>query len=286
MKNLKTFSDFNSHVTENDLAIDTVVTTTNDPITSDVDTIINSLETLANELSEDIEQDDDIDEGAGDFIKSWFISKKAAKAQKKINKIKMNSADLDFAAMNAEGDKKKVLMDKSDAVKQQAIELQNLVDDKFAGKGKMVDARMQKEKIKGQLEIIKRTSGMEDDPGKKSDLRTKMGELNNKYAEEQQAIKDLEDKNKEAIDAERKRLQKDQESSQSEVSDSLVTRANALGLNELASEIESKLDWQIIEGTVLRAKYEKVIAKAEADMVLNESRYQINSVKDAFTRLM
>lgn len=285
MKNLKTFSDFNSRVTENDLAIDTVVTTANDPIRSDVDTIINSLETLANELSEDIEHDD-IDEGAGDFIKSWFISKKAAKAQKKINKIKMNSADLEFAAMNAEGDKKKVLMDKSDAVKQQAIELQNLVDDKFAGKGKMVDARMQKEKIKGQLEIIKRTSGMEDDPDKKSDLRTKMGELNNKYAEEQQAIKDLEDKNKEAIDAERKRLQKDQESSQAEVSDSLVTRANALGLNELASEIESKLDWQIIEGTVLRAKYEKVIAKAEADMVLNESRYQINSVKDAFTRLM
>lgn len=285
MKNLKTFSDFNSRVTENDLAIDTVVTTANDPIRSDVDTIINSLETLANELSEDIEHDD-IDEGAGDFIKSWFISKKAAKAQQKINKIKMNSADLEFAAMNAEGDKKKVLMDKSDAVKQQAIELQNLVDDKFAGKGKMVDARMQKEKIKGQLEIIKRTSGMEDDPDKKSDLRTKMGELNNKYAEEQQAIKDLEDKNKEAIDAERKRLQKDQESSQAEVSDSLVTRANALGLNELASEIESKLDWQIIEGTVLRAKYEKVIAKAEADMVLNESRYQINSVKDAFTRLM
>ena len=285
MKNLKTFSDFNSRVTENDLAIDTVVTTANDPIRSDVDTIINSLETLANELSEDIEHDD-IDEGAGDFIKSWFISKKAAKAQKKINKIKMNSADLEFAAMNAEGDKKKVLMDKSDAVKQQAIELQNLVDDKFAGKGKMVDARMQKEKIKGQLEIIKRTSGMEDDPDKKSDLRTKMGEHNNKYAEEQQAIKDLEDKNKEAIDAERKRLQKDQESSQAEVSDSLVTRANALGLNELASEIESKLDWQIIEGTVLRAKYEKVIAKAEADMVLNESRYQINSVKDAFTRLM
>jgi len=285
MKNLKTFSDFNSRVTENDLAIDTVVTTANDPIRSDVDTIINSLETLANELSEDIEHDD-IDEGAGDFIKSWFISKKAAKAQQKINKIKMNSADLEFAAMNADGDKKKVLMDKSDAVKQQAIELQNLVDDKFAGKGKMVDARMQKEKIKGQLEIIKRTSGMEDDPDKKSDLRTKMGELNNKYAEEQQAIKDLEDKNKEAIDAERKRLQKDQESSQAEVSDSLVTRANALGLNELASEIESKLDWQIIEGTVLRAKYEKVIAKAEADMVLNESRYQINSVKDAFTRLM
>lgn len=286
MKNLKTFSDFNSHVTENDLAIDTAVTTTNAPITSDVDTIINSLETLANELSEDIEQDDDIDEGAGDFIKSWFISKKAAKAQQKINKIKMNSADLEFAAMNAEGDKKKVLMDKSDAIKQQAIELQNLVDDKFAGKGKMVDARMQKEKIKGQLEIIKRTSGMEDDPDKKSDLRTKMGELNNKYAEEQRAIKDLEDKNKEAIDAERKRLQKDQEASQAAVSDSLVTRANALGLNELASEIESKLDWQIIEGTVLRAKYEKVIAKAEADMVLNESRYQINSVKDAFTRLM
>ena len=276
MKNFKTFNDFNSTIRENE------VVTSAPTISTEVDTIIGSLETLANELSEDLEKDDEIAEGAGSFLKSWLISKKAAKAQKKINKIKMNSADLEFAAMNAEGDKKKVLMDKSDAVKQQAIELQNLVDERFAGKGSIVSARISKEKIKGQLEIIKRTSGMEDDPSKKSDLRGKMAELNTKYAEEQQAIKDLEDKNKKSIEAEKKKIAA-QSQSQSE---SLITRAKSAGLNELATEIESKFDWQVAEGTVLRNKYENIIAKIEADVALNESKYTVDSIKDAFSRLM
>lgn len=282
MKNFKTFNDFNSTLKENEVATSTSTANTSAPITADIDAIIGSLETLANELSEDLENDDEVTEGAGSFLKSWLISIKAAKAQKKINKIKMNSADLEFAAMNAEGDKKKVLMDKSDAVKQQAIELQNLVDERFAGKGAIVAARISKEKIKGQLEIIKRTSGMEDDPSKKSDLRGKMAELNAKYAEEQQAIKDLEDKNAESIAAEKKRMAA-QSQSQSE---SLITRAKSAGLNELATEIESKFDWQVAEGTVLRTKYENIIAKVEADATLNESKYTIDSIKDAFSRLM
>lgn len=282
MKNFKTFNDFNSTLKENEVATSTSTANTSAPITADIDAIIGSLETLANELSEDLENDDEVTEGAGSFLKSWLISIKAAKAQKKINKIKMNSADLEFAAMNAEGDKKKVLMDKSDAVKQQAIELQNLVDERFAGKGAIVTARISKEKIKGQLEIIKRTSGMEDDPSKKSDLRGKMAELNAKYAEEQQAIKDLEDKNAESIAAEKKRMAA-QSQSQSE---SLITRAKSAGLNELATEIESKFDWQVAEGTVLRTKYENIIAKVEADATLNESKYTIDSIKDAFSRLM
>lgn len=276
MKNFKTFNDFNSTIRENE------VVTAAPTISTEVDTIIGSLETLANELSEDLENDDEIAEGVGSFLKSWLISKKAAKAQKKINKIKMNSADLEFAAMNAEGDKKKVLMDKSNAVKQQAVELQNLVDERFAGKGEIVSARISKEKIKGQLEIIKRTSGMEDDPSKKSNLRGKMAELNTKYAEEQQAIKDLEDKNKESIEAEKKKMAA-QSQSQSE---SLITRAKSAGLNELATEIESKFDWQVAEGTVLRTKYENIIAKIEADVTLNESKYTVDSIKDAFSRLM
>jgi len=66
----------------------------------------------------------------------------------------------------------------------------------------------------------------------------------------------------------------------------LSLRANAVGLNELASEIDSKLDWQIAEGTGLRLKYESAIKRAESDKILSESRYFDNNVKDAFRRLL
>lgn len=66
----------------------------------------------------------------------------------------------------------------------------------------------------------------------------------------------------------------------------LSSRATAVGLNELATEIDSKLDWQLAEGTTLRLKYEALIRKAEADKTLNESRYFNNNTKDAFRRLL
>lgn len=267
-----------SNINENE----EVTTTATSTMSTEVDTIINSLETLASQLSEDLEKEDvEITEG---FLKSWMISMQAAKAQKKINKIRMNSADLEFAAVNATGDKRDVLMAKSDAVKDQAAELQSLVDDRFAGKGAIVDKRISKEKIKGQLAIIKRTSGMEDNPDKKRDLRAKMQELNNKYSEERQAIKDLEDKNSDEIKKQKEKMAAGRETTY--IEDSLITRAKSAGLNELATEIESKLDWQITEGTTLRSKYEAIVKRKESDNILNESRYQIDSIKDAFNKLM
>ena len=68
--------------------------------------------------------------------------------------------------------------------------------------------------------------------------------------------------------------------------EALIIRATAAGLNELASEIDSKLAWQLAEGTGLRLKYESMIRKAESDKTLNESRYFNNDVKDAFRRLL
>ena len=68
--------------------------------------------------------------------------------------------------------------------------------------------------------------------------------------------------------------------------ESLTIRAKAVGLNELASEIASKFDWQVSEGTVLYQKYDAIIKKTEYSNTLNESRYQNLSVKDRFSRLM
>ena len=68
--------------------------------------------------------------------------------------------------------------------------------------------------------------------------------------------------------------------------ESLVNRATAAGLTELAQDIATKENWQVVEGTTLRAKYTSIIKKAESDKILLESRYLNNSVKDAFRNLM
>ena len=206
MKNFTTFKTWYANVKENEVA---TATPTAADISTDVDTIINSLETLANELTEELNLIQIDEAGAVDFITAWITSIKAVNNQKKVNKIKMNAADLSFAAEKAEGPKKKALQDKSTAVNSQAAELQKMVDDRFSGKGGIVDRKLAKTKIEGQLEIIKRTSGMEDDPSVQSDLKTKMRELANKYKEEEAAIAKLEDDNKAAIDAERERQNKE-----------------------------------------------------------------------------
>jgi chromosome segregation ATPase len=380
MKKTQSFNEWNSSFNENDtIAADVeVASTTNVEISKDVDTIINSLETLANELSEDLNAMQLDEAEAVDFIKSWIMSIKATNAQRKVNKIKMNSVDLEFAAKKAEGDKQSALEDKSELVKAQSNELQKMVNDRFSGKGSLVDSKLSKAKIEGQLEIIKRTSGMEDDPARKSDLKTKMKELADKYREEEAAIAKLEDDNKDVIEAEKERINKEAENKKSsktdsnpedtqatkdaedaqaakdaedaqaakdaedaqaakdpkvkaledeiakleqelttaenspnknkegisvlqasivgkkkslktlkdKVQDSLIIRANSNGLNELAVEIGSKLDWQVSEGTALYLKYDEIIKKAEYTNTLNESRYNNLSIKDRFARLL
>jgi len=151
---LHTFDSWlNSKSTTESEEVQTAIPANN--ISGDVDTIINSLETLAKELTEELETEDDIvDEGAVDFIKSWMTGMKASKSQKKVNKIKMNAVDLEFAAKQATGDKKSALGDKSKLVSTQAEALQKMVNDRFSGKGNYVDSQLHKEKIKGQIEII------------------------------------------------------------------------------------------------------------------------------------
>jgi chromosome segregation ATPase len=181
----------------------------------DIDNIMTSLETLASELTEELAIElEDLNEAgvvdkAGDFIKSWITGMKATKAQGKVNKIKMNYADLKFAADTAKGDKSTNLDKKATAVKDQAKDLQTLVDQKFAASGAYVASKLAAAKIAGQIEIIKRTTGMEDDPKKKTALKDKMAELAGKYKEEVAATKELDDENKEEIKAKKKELKGD-----------------------------------------------------------------------------
>lgn len=199
----------------------------------DIDTIMTSLETLASELTEELAIDlEDLNEaGTKDFIKSWIIGIKATKSQEKVNKIKMNASDLEFAADKFEGDKKKSIIAKSEKVKIQAKQLQDMVNDRFNGSGDYVKRKLHKAKIKGQLEIIKRTTGMEDNPGKKSNMVTKMKELSKKYQEENAAIAELEDDNKEVIADKKKELKegpkKKEENTEQDAPEDKDTRTDA-----------------------------------------------------------
>ena len=188
----------------------------------EVDNIMTSLELLASKLTEELNTvkiDEDIADAAGDFLTAWITSMRAASAQKKVNKIKLNVLDLEFAAQNAEGDQRKSLEAKKKAVKDQADELQNMIDDRFKGKGTIVDRKLAAAKIEGQLEIIKRTSGMEDNPNAKADLKTRMQKLILRYKEEQEAINTLEKDNKDAVEAAKEKLRQEAEKEEPETNE-------------------------------------------------------------------
>ena len=320
----------------------------------DIDTIMTSLETLASELTEElaIELEDlneagkSITDKAGDFIKSWITGMKATKAQGKVNKIKMNASDLRFAADNAKDSNSTNLDKKATAAKEQAKDLQTLVDKKFSAAGSYVTNKLQAAKIAGQIEIIKRTTGMEDDPKKKAALKDKMVELAVKYKEEVAATKELEDDNKEEIAANKKKtkgdtpgddkqgtpVDKDNRTDAQKQADAakeeetrkatlknadgaddatkadrekknskdglmdrykvLLKKAQDNGDETKAKDIQSKIDaisqresWQL-DGTELGRIFEMELIRYENSFALNESRHNVDSIKDKFNTLL
>ena len=407
MKTNKTFESWYSMIMEGELATTTTVATETPTISNDVDNIITSLETLAKELTEELEGEDfnelnEADAEGPSKVMQWiWWMPKARKAQAKVNKIKLNITDMEAAASDAPDAKQKAkIAAKAKQAKEQATELQKMVDDKFKSKGELVGRAIHNEKIAGQIASIKRASGLEDDPEKLSTYKEKMAELQQKYKEDQEAIKELEpsDEDKKAEKAKRDKEEaeataaqakldadaqavkdkkagkkedgeeestddttapkKDDTSStddtttpknddtsstddtdtktddqdtpeikaakeeiaklekdladaveakntkaiellkgaisgkkkllqkKTEPKESLVIRAGEAGLNELATEIESKFDWQVSEGTALHLKYNELIKKAEYSNTLNESKYENLSIKERFSRLM
>ena len=267
-------------------------------LSRDVDTIIDSLGSLVKELTEELDSPEfnELNEADGEGPSKvwqwiWWMPK-ARKAQQKVNKIKLNVTDMEGAAEDAKDtDQRAKIKAKAEIARDQAGELQKMVDDKFNAKGELVAKALHNEKIAGQIASIQRATGLEDDPEKVASYKEKMVELKQKYKEDLDAIKALEPSEEEQA-AEIKQKQKEKKAAeklakkQASASESLVNRANEIGLNELAIEIESRLDWQLHEGTALHQKYDEIIKKAEYTNTLNESKYQTLSVKDRFSRLL
>jgi len=140
--------------------------------------------------------------------------------------------------------------------------------------------KAEEEEAKKKAENAEEVEDTEEVEAKKKaeeEAKKKAEEEAKKKAEEEAAEEEAKKKAEE--EAKRKAAEEDPK-------EALVIRANAVGLNELASEIDSRLAWQLAEGTSLRLKYESLIRKAESDKTLNESRYFNNDVKDAFRRLL
>lgn len=197
MKTNKTFESWYTMIMEGELA--TATSTEAPTISNDIDTIMSSLETLAKELTEELAGEEfselnEADAEAPGIVMQWmWWMPKARKAQQKVNKIKLNVTDMESAAEDAPDPQQKAkITAKAKIAKEQAAELQKMVDDKFKSKGNLVQKAISNEKIAGQIASIKRASGLEDDPAKSASYKEKMAELQQKYKEDQEAIKELE----------------------------------------------------------------------------------------------
>ena len=175
------------------------VATPTKSLAGDVDTIISSLGTLVKELTEELNgpeftEVNEADAEGPSKVWQWiWWMPKAIKAQQKVNKIKLNVTDMEQAAEDAPTtDQRAKINAKATIAKDQAEELQKMVDDKFNAKGELVAKALHNEKIAGQIASIKRASGLEDDPKKKASYKEKMAELQVKYKQDQAAIKELE----------------------------------------------------------------------------------------------
>ena len=379
---------------ETEVAVETEIadvdSSDRDSMMSDVDSIITSLETLAGQIQEELESLDseevnEAGDSAGKKILQWTITApKARKAQGKVNQMKINALDLEMAKDAAEGDKKKALDNKLTVTKEKIKEIQTTVADRFDAKGEIVKNARLSAKIQGERELLKRLTGMEDNPKKKAEFKAQIAKLAAKQAEQDAVLKDLapkeepkkaedapkeepkkaedapkeepkkaedapkdktadkiakvendiktygnniEDTNKTIKDNETKvrKLEVEKEkatdstkieaaisglnkriiSDKEDIKDmqgsrnalkkelaklspkeSLVVRAGLLGLNELSSEIFNKLDWQFENNSTLYFKYDKMLTKIESDLLLNESKYSNDSIKDAFGKLI
>lgn len=191
-------------------------------IASDIDTILAKLKDLEDnmdemvssyeELSTTLNEDELNEDEAGKLKDFVFVAPKVRKMQQKANKIRINKVDLEFAIANAPSDKKQRLQAKAQDLGKDITELENSIDDyqKDAGSSYSLKVKTM-ERIKGKLGAIKRKTGLEDDPEKKTNLKKQMQALADDFKEEAAAAKELQKKgpSTEDVKAEQDRLKKE-----------------------------------------------------------------------------
>ena len=198
--------------TPTETTLDTEVAVSDDTKTdmmSDVDHIITSLETLAGQVQEEIElfksellneESVAINEGPVQWVRGKMLQGK----QKKVTTMKLKSSDMSSAAANLQGsenrDKQAYITDKKKQLDDSIRSIQSMIDDKAKDIGGPAPKIVNREKLKGQMEVIKSQIGNVD-PSKAQSMKIRLGDLQGKYKEEGEAIQQLKDKaDAEAVD--------------------------------------------------------------------------------------
>jgi hypothetical protein len=276
-------------------------------IISDIDTIMTHLSQLGTQVREELENDDvfDVNEAGEETamakVKDFLFAPKYRSMQKKVNKMKMNALDIQITADNLSGKagtpeaaKKETLQTKKKTIDAQIASLQTAVDDKAKDRGSYVQKVLKSEKIKGQMELVKRASGQEDDPAKKKDLSTSMKELQKRFEEEQAAVKDLKDKaeptpeekakaeqdKKDAADAKQKEADKKEKEAADAKIEELTIKKGELKSKKIAPEDKAAE----AQNNLSMAQLDLEIAKLKKDdKAIADAQGRVGEFKQALT---
>jgi len=248
------------HAEVSSLPIET--SSSRESIIKDCSSIITSLETLSQNLVEDLEKIDSkivtektkdttagkMGQFAADFI---YYGPKFAKMQKKVTTMELNMEDLHFAAgqEGLEGEKKAALKDKATQMKAAIKKLQLSIDEKAKERGPWVQKTLSAAKIDGQLAVLKHISGMTDDPNDQRTLKERMQDLEKRKQEELEALKEL--KNKNADDPEVKKHEAEKAAKKKDAVDAKGKEVKeSYTYEEILAEMES-LDLPIEEAELI-----------------------------------
>ena len=276
-------------------------------IISDIDTIMTHLSQLGTQVREELENDDvfDVNEAGEETamakVKDFLFAPKYRSMQKKVNKMKMNALDIQITADNLSGAsgtpeaaKKETLQTKKKTIDSQIANLQTAIDDKAKDRGSYVQKVLKSEKIKGQMELVKRASGQEDDPAKKKDLATSMKELQKRFEEEQKAVADLKDKaeptpeekakaeqdKKDAADATQKEADKKEKEDADAKIEELTIKKGELKSKKIAPEDKAGE----AQNNLSMAQIDLAIAKLKKDdKAITDAQTRVGEFKQALT---
>ena len=178
-------------------------TSTRSDILDDCDRIMTSLETLAGELTEDLNEDIIVENelaylgaagaavvaGLGIAAKKLFdvtvAAPMARKKQSKVNSMSVKIAGIESSLASADEPQKKKIEQKLEKAKEQRDELQTVINDRYSDAPKVVQRALASEKSKGKLEALNVIMGTAD-PEKKKEIATQMASLKTSIAEDDQ----------------------------------------------------------------------------------------------------
>ena len=177
-------------------------TSTRSDILDDCDRIMTSLETLAGELTEDLNEDIIVENelaylgavgaavvaGLGIAAKKLFDFSVAApmarKKQAKVNDMSIKIAGIEAGLKSADKAQKEKIEQKLEKAKEQRDQLQEIINDRYSDAPKVVQKALSSEKAKGKLEALSLIMGTASD-ARKQEITDQLKSLKDKIKEDE-----------------------------------------------------------------------------------------------------